>query len=82
MCSKVAYVCNTSEEKYPEHFSLNNKFKYLGLRRHILFNVNIHTEQENQQHNVAHEWRQVALQEASNPHEDRRFSSLLFFLSV
>jgi hypothetical protein len=39
----------------------------------FLFNANIHTEQENQQHDVAHEWRQVALQEASNPHEDRRF---------
>lgn len=33
----------------------------------FLFNANIHTEQENQQHDVAHEWRQVALQKASNP---------------
>ena len=38
----------------------------------LLFNANLHAEQAQQQHNLAADRQQIALEEANNPHTERR----------
>ncbi len=51
---------------------------FINDDENLLFNVNTHAEQAKQQRDVAHEWQQIAIQEGSNEHEDRRFVFLLY----
>ncbi len=46
---------------------------FINDDENLLFDANTHAEQVKQQRDVAHERQQIAIQEASNEHENRRF---------